>query len=58
MCENNPEFYRKIIFIDEGHFHLEGYGNKPNLELGELKNEKHHSQPFTVWCCFWADKMI
>ena len=40
MLENEPEFYRKIIMIDEAHFHLRGYVNKQNCGIWGSENLK------------------
>lgn len=58
------EFYRKIIFSDEAHFHLGGYVNKQNCRIWGTENphvveEKPiHPQRVTVWCGFWSGGII
>jgi len=34
----NEHFYRKIIFSDEAHFHLDGYVNKQNCRIWGSEN--------------------
>ena len=34
----NEHFYRKIIFLDKAHFHIEGYVNKQNCRIWGSKN--------------------
>jgi len=33
----DEHFYRKIIFFDEAHFHLGGYGNKQNCHISGVR---------------------
>lgn len=61
---DDAEFYRKIIFSDEAHFHLGGYVNKQNCRIWGTENphvvvEKPiHPQRVTVWCGFWSGGII
>lgn len=60
----DPEFYQKIIFSDEAHFHLGGYANKQNCRIWGTENphvieeNPMHPQRVTVWCGFWAGGLI
>lgn len=62
--EDDPEFYRKIIFSDEAHFHLGGYVNKQNCRIWGSENphvieeKPMYSQRVTVWCGFWSGGII
>ena len=58
------EFYRKIIFSDEAHFHLGGYVNKHNCQIWGTENphviveKPMHPSRVTVWCAFWSNGII
>lgn len=60
----DAEFYRKIIFSDEAHFHLGGYVNKQNSRIWGTENphvvgeKPMHPQRVTVWCGFWSGGII
>lgn len=56
----DPQFFNKIIFSDEAHFHLNGYVNKQNCRIWATENPRvtHevslHPKRVTVWCALWA----
>ena len=62
--EENKEFHRKIIFIDEAHFWLHGFVNKQNMRYWSATNPNVlletplHLQKVTVWCGFHAGGVI
>lgn len=62
--EENGDFFNKIIFSDEAHFHLGGYVNKQNCRIWGEENPRMilekpmHPQRVTVWCGFWAGGVI
>lgn len=64
QLENDPDFYRKIIFSDEAHFWLNGYVNKQNMRYCSNKQpEQFLETPFypekvTVWCGLHAGGII
>ena len=49
---------------DEAHFHIGGYVNKQNCRIWGAENPKLiiekplYPQRGTVWCCFWAGRII
>ncbi|QQP39795.1 Putative DD41D transposase [Caligus rogercresseyi] len=45
QLDENPLFYRKIVFSDEAHFWLNGYVNKQNCRIW-------------IWCGLWAGGII
>ncbi|XP_044758934.1 uncharacterized protein LOC123316778 [Coccinella septempunctata] len=63
LAEDN-EFYQKIIFSDEAHFHLGGYVNKQNCRIWGTENphvvieKPMHPQRVTVWCGLWSVGII
>lgn len=64
MQAGNPDFFRKVIFSDEAHFHLEGFVNKQNCRIWGSENPRKivekplYPQRVTVWCGFWAGGVI
>ena len=52
------------MMSDESHFHLGGYVNKQNCRIWGSKNPKmiiekrFYPQRITVWCGFWAGRII
>lgn len=64
QLENDNDFFKKIIFSDEAHFHLSGAVNKHNCrfwceENPQIIHEKPlHSPKLTVWCGFWSGGII
>jgi len=57
-------FSKKIIFSDEAHFQLDGCVNTQNCRIWGAENPRviHgkllHVQRATVWCGFWAGRVI
>jgi hypothetical protein len=57
-------FSKKIIFSDEAHFQLDWYMNTQNCRIWDAKNPRMihekplHAQQATVWCRFWAGRVI
>jgi len=57
-------FSKKIIFSDEARFQLDGYVNTQNCRIWGTENPRviHekplHAQRATVWCGFWAGRVI
>lgn len=64
MQEADADFFKKIIFSDEAHFHLSGYVNKQNCRVWGSENPRaiveqpHYPQRVTVWCGFWTGGVI
>lgn len=64
MQAGDNDFFRKIIFSDEAHFHLQGFVNKQNCRIWGAENprtivEKNlYPQRVTVWCGIWAGGVI
>lgn len=62
--EEDPFFYRKIVFSDEAHFWLNGYVNKQNCRIWSedqpeaLQELPMHPKKVTVWCGLWAGGII
>ncbi|CAH1988625.1 unnamed protein product [Acanthoscelides obtectus] len=62
--EEDPHFYRKIVFSDEAHFWLNGYVNKQNCRIWSkdqpeaLQELPMHPEKITVWCGLWAGGII
>ncbi|CAK1581247.1 unnamed protein product [Parnassius mnemosyne] len=62
--EQPAGFSEKIIFSDEGNFHLSGYVNKQNCRIWSSENPKAiiekplHAQRVTVWCAMWSGGVI
>jgi len=60
----DEDFFRKIVFSDEAHFHLGGYVNKQNCRIWGSENPHEtlekpmHPQRVTVWCGFWHGGII
>ena len=59
----NPVFYREILFSDESHFWLNGTVNKQNCRLwADEQPEEYQELPLypikTVWCGLWAGGII
>ncbi|GFW29371.1 uncharacterized protein TNCV_743131 [Trichonephila clavipes] len=59
-----PDFHKRILFIDEAHFWLNGYVNKQNCRIWSEANPKVyvetplHPEKLTVWCALWAGGII
>ncbi|GFY28260.1 DUF4817 domain-containing protein [Trichonephila clavipes] len=59
-----PDFHKRILFIDEAHFWLNGYVNKQNCRIGSEANPQVyvetplHPEKLTVWCSLWAGGII
>ncbi|GFT28805.1 transposable element Tc3 transposase [Trichonephila clavipes] len=60
-----PDFHKRILFSDEGHFWLNGYVNKQNCRIWSEANPQVyvetplHVRPLlTVWCALWAGGII
>ncbi|GFT99621.1 transposable element Tc3 transposase [Trichonephila clavipes] len=59
-----PDFYKRILFSDEGHFWLNGYANKQNCRIWSEANPQVyvetplHPEKLTVWCALWAGGII
>jgi len=57
-------FSKKIIFSDEVHFQLDWYVNTQNCQIWDAENPRMihekplHAQRATVWCRFWAGRVI
>ena len=55
---------KQFVKLIEAHFHLGGFVNKQNCRIWCSKNPKMiiekplYSQPVTVWCGFWAGRII
>lgn len=62
--EEDPLFYRKIVFSDEAHFWLNGYVNKQNCRIWSedqaeaLQELPMYPEKVTVWCGLWAGGII
>ncbi|GFW15631.1 uncharacterized protein TNCV_3581291 [Trichonephila clavipes] len=54
-----PDFHKRILFIDEAHFWLNGYVNKQNCRIWSEANPQVyvetplHPEKLTVWCALW-----
>ncbi|GFX54627.1 putative DD41D transposase [Trichonephila clavipes] len=59
-----PDFHKRILFSDEAHFWLNGYGNKQNCRLWSEANPQVyvetplHPEKLTAWCALWAGGII
>ncbi|GFV90263.1 putative transposable element [Trichonephila clavipes] len=59
-----PDFHKRILFIDEAHFWLNGYVNKQNCRISSEANPQVyvetplHPEKLTVWCALWAGGII
>ncbi|GFV75786.1 uncharacterized protein TNCV_1757141 [Trichonephila clavipes] len=59
-----PDFHKRILFIDEAHFWLNGYVNKQNCRIWSEANPQVyvetplHPEKLTVWCALWAGEII
>ncbi|GFW87186.1 hypothetical protein TNCV_5125401 [Trichonephila clavipes] len=59
-----PDFHKRILFSDEAHFWLNGYGNKQNCRIWSEANPQVyvetplHPEKLTVWCALWAGGII
>ncbi|GFW96290.1 putative DD41D transposase [Trichonephila clavipes] len=57
-----PDFHKRILFINEAHFWLNGYVNKQNCRIWSEANPQVyvetplHPEKLTVWCALWAYK--
>ena len=63
QLENNSDFDRKVIFSDEAHFWLNGFGNKQNMRQTDsnphvLHESSLHAEKITVWCDLCAGGVI
>ncbi|XP_011859579.1 PREDICTED: uncharacterized protein LOC105557057 [Vollenhovia emeryi] len=62
--DEDPLFYRKIVFSDEAHFWLNGYVNKQNCRFWSESNPHEvletplHPERCTVWCGIHAGGII
>jgi hypothetical protein len=62
--DEDENFFQKIIFSDEAHFHLNGYVNKQNCRIWGSENPNTfeqapmHPQKVTVWCGLWVGGII
>ncbi|GFX03473.1 transposable element Tcb1 transposase [Trichonephila clavipes] len=59
-----PDFHKRILFIDEAHFWLNGYVNKQNCRIWSEANPQVyvetplHPETLTVWCALWAGGVL
>ncbi|GFT11741.1 uncharacterized protein TNCV_3683971 [Trichonephila clavipes] len=59
-----PDFHKRILFIDEAIFWLNGYVNKQNCRIWSEANPQVyvetplHPEKLTVWCALWAGGII
>ncbi|GFV56259.1 hypothetical protein TNCV_106151 [Trichonephila clavipes] len=59
-----PDFHKRILFSDEGHFWLNGYVNKQNCRIWSEANPQVyvetplHPEKLTVWCALWAGGIL
>ncbi|GFV85789.1 putative DD41D transposase [Trichonephila clavipes] len=59
-----PDFHKRILFIDEAHFWLNGYVNKQNCRIWSEANPqvyvetRLHPEKLTVWCALWAGGIL
>lgn len=64
QLDEDGQFFKKIIFSDEAHFHLEGYVNKQNCRIWgseqphAIQQLPMHPQKVTVWCGLWSKGII
>ncbi|GFW50279.1 tc3a_0 protein [Trichonephila clavipes] len=58
------DFHKRILFSDEAHFWLNGYGNKQNCRIWSEANPQVyvetplHPEKLTVWCALWAGGIL
>ncbi|GFX90761.1 hypothetical protein TNCV_3165921 [Trichonephila clavipes] len=58
------DFHKRILFIDEAHFWLNGYVNKQNCRIWSEANPQVyvetplHPEKLTVWCALWAGGIL
>ena len=61
---NNAGKWARAQLLDEAHFHLGGYVNKPNCRIWDTEKphacigKPTHSKRVTVWCRFWSRGII
>ncbi|GFV58909.1 hypothetical protein TNCV_1826171 [Trichonephila clavipes] len=59
-----PDFYKRILFIYEAHFWLNGYVKKQNCRIWSEANPQVyvetplHPEKLTVWCALWAGGIL
>ncbi|GFV47595.1 hypothetical protein TNCV_1775591 [Trichonephila clavipes] len=59
-----PDFHKRILFIDEAHFWLNGYVNKQNCRISSEATPQVyvetplHPKKLTVWCALWAGGIL
>ncbi|GFY18544.1 hypothetical protein TNCV_2397701 [Trichonephila clavipes] len=59
-----PDFHKRILFIDEAHFWLNGYVNKQNCRIWSEANPQVyvetplHPEKLIVWCALWAGGIL
>ncbi|GFT94845.1 hypothetical protein TNCV_1471621 [Trichonephila clavipes] len=59
-----PDFHKRILFSDEAHFWLNGYGNKQNCRIWSKANPQVYvetplrPEKLTVWCALWAGGIL
>ncbi|GFW25048.1 putative transposable element [Trichonephila clavipes] len=59
-----PDFHKRILFIDEAHFWLNGYVNKQNCRIWSEANPQVyvetplHPVKLTVCCALWAGGIL
>ncbi|GFT47593.1 DUF4817 domain-containing protein [Trichonephila clavipes] len=59
-----PNFHKRILFIDEAHFWLNGYINKQNCRIWSEANPQVyvetplHPEKLTVCCALWAGGIL
>ncbi|GFV64101.1 putative DD41D transposase [Trichonephila clavipes] len=59
-----PDFHKRILFSDEGHFWLNGYVNKQSCRIWSDANPQVyvetplHQEKLVVWCVLWAGGII
>ena len=64
LSRNDPNFTDKLIFSDEGHFHLSGFVNKQNCRIWGSENPRSihrrelHPIKCTVWCGVTKDELL
>lgn len=64
QLDEDDQFFKKIIFSDEAHFHLNGYVNKQNCRIWGSENPHAleqlpmHPLKVTVWCGLWNGGVI
>ena len=57
----DPDFHKKILFLDEAKFCLNGYVNKQNFRIWSEDNRQAiaemllHPQKVTIWYALWAE---